>query len=61
MESIPEPDRSAAVPAGLRELQRRGVVRKIVRNDPSAYRTPRRISTTVTALELLDWDREDRR
>lgn len=57
----PRPDdRDADTPPGLLELLRRGVARKVVRNDPASYPADRRVISTTIARELLDWDREDR-
>ena len=55
---LPEQDQKA--PFGLQELVRRGAARKIVRNDPSRYRTHERVLAGTTAQELLDWTRGDR-
>jgi prevent-host-death family protein len=49
------------VPAGLAELERRGIARSIVRNDPALYRPRTPILSGTTSRELLDWVREDRR
>lgn len=57
---LPELALEAGTPPGLRELVRRETTREVVRNDPSIYRSARRISVGITARELLDWERADR-
>jgi|CXWL01.1.fsa_nt_gi antitoxin (DNA-binding transcriptional repressor) of toxin-antitoxin stability system len=56
----PELAPEAGNPPGLQELVRRGTIREAVRNDPSTYRSERRISVGTTARELLDWEGADR-
>jgi hypothetical protein len=56
----PEPDDTENAPPGLQELVRRGTARKLVRNDPSQYRTYERALSKGAAQELPDMVRDDR-
>ena len=55
----PGPKGEAGLPWGLAELVRRGVARRIVRNDPTRYRTFERALSGTSAQDLLDWDRSE--
>ena len=48
------------VPAGLTELARLGLARRVVRNDPSRYTLREPVLSGTTAKDLLDWVRGDR-
>lgn len=56
----PTQERPTHLPAGLQELLRRGATWSLTRNDPSLYRTQKRVLRDLTARDLLDWDRADR-
>ena len=56
----PSPTHEPGIPAGLAELERRGIARRIVRNDPTLYRSHKPVVSGSTTQELLDWVRGDR-
>lgn len=56
----PEPEHDSDVPPGLLELKRLGIVRSIVRNDPTTYEMGEPLPDGPSSAELLDWERGDR-
>lgn len=48
------------IPAGLRQLERRGAVGEVVPNDPARYAAFESAVPGLTARELLEWDRDER-
>jgi len=56
----PVQDDPAGIPPGLLELKRLGLVRSIVRNDPSVYEIGEPLPDGPSSIELLNWERGDK-